>query len=140
MEKAKIPFDFRPRTKDCPVELKEFILLVISLMSSLAGQYLLKLGALKLGSVNTNNVAAHILGISTTPELLAGLTCYGLGAVAYILLLTRVKLSIVAPSAALVYIFSVLIGYFVFREPIPLSRVVGLGLITSGVILVLWKG
>jgi drug/metabolite transporter (DMT)-like permease len=77
--------------------------------------------------------------VLTTPELLTGLCCYGLGAVAYILLLTRVDLSIAAPSASLSYVFSVLMGYFFFGESIPLSRVVGLGLIIGGVLLVIWK-
>ena len=104
-----------------------------------AGQWLLKAGALKLGKVNSSNFVGHVLGILTTPELLAGLTCYGLGAIAYILLLTRVKLSIAGPAVALVYVFSMLLGYFVFQEAIPFSRVVGLGLIICGVVLVIWK-
>jgi len=57
----------------------------------------------------TSNLSSHVFGILTTPELLAGLTCYGLGAIAYILLLTRVNLALqVLPS--LVYVFSVLLG------------------------------
>ena len=106
---------------------------------SVVGQWLLKAGALKLGKVSAGNWLSHVLGILTTPELLGGLTCYGLGAIAYILLLTRVKLSIAGPAAALIYVFSVMLGYFVFREPIPFSRVVGLGLIVCGVVLVIWK-
>lgn len=117
----------------------EFGLFLISILMSVAGQWLLKAGALKLGKVSTDNWLSHVLGILTTPELLAGLTCYGLGAIAYILLLTRVKLSIAGPAVALVYVFSVLLGYFIFQEPIPLSRVVGLGLIICGVLLVIWK-
>ncbi len=74
-----------------------------------------------------------------TPELLAGLCCYGIGSVAYILLLTRVNLSVAGPSAALTYIFSVLVGYFFFREAIPVTRALGLGLIICGVLLVIWK-
>ena len=119
--------------------LSEFGLFLISLLMSGAGQWLLKAGALKLGKVNSSNFVGHVLGILTTPELLAGLTCYGLGAIAYILLLTRVKLSIAGPAIALVYVFSMLLGYFVFREAIPFSRVVGLGLIICGVVLVIWK-
>lgn len=119
--------------------LPEFGLLLISILMSVAGQWLLKAGALKLGQVNTSNLISHVLGILTTPELLAGLTCYGLGAISYILLLTRVKLSIAGPSIALVYLFSVLLGFFVFREPVPFSRVAGLGLIVCGVVLVIWK-
>lgn len=106
---------------------------------SAAGQFLLKAGALQLGKVNATNLFGHLLGVFTTPELLGGLCCYGLGAVAYILLLTRVNLSVAGPSAALIYVFSVLMGYFFFRETIPLSRVIGLGLIICGVLLVIWK-
>lgn len=117
----------------------EFGLFLISIVMSVAGQWLLKAGALKLGKVNTSNLIGHVLSILTTPELLAGLTLYGLAAFAYILLLTRVKLSVAGPAVALSYVFSLLLGYFVFRESVPLSRVVGLGLIICGVVLVIWK-
>ena len=125
--------------RDACVTPSEFGLLLISILMSVAGQWLLKTGALKLGQVNTSNLSSHVLSILTTPELLAGLSCYGLGAIAYILLLTRVKLSIAGPAVALVYVFSVLLGYFVFREPIPLMRVFGLSLIVCGVVFVIWK-
>lgn len=119
--------------------LQEFGLLLVSILSSVAGQFLLKTGALKLGKVSAENAISHILAILTVPELIAGLTCYGLGAIAYILLLTRVNLSIAGPSVALVYVFSVLLGYFMFREVIPIERLFGLGLIVCGVILVVWQ-
>ncbi|MFL9454922.1 MULTISPECIES: EamA family transporter [Nostocales] len=118
---------------------QEFCLLLMSVLVSVAGQFFLKLGAVKLGKVNSANTVSHILSIATTPELIAGLACYGLGALAYILLLTRVNLSVAGPSASLVYVFSVLLGYFIFKESIPLVRLVGLGLIVSGVILVVWQ-
>lgn len=118
---------------------QEFALLLVSIVTSGAGQFFLKAGALRLGKVNVDNAVSHILSIATTPELVAGLACYGLGAISYILLLTRVKLSVAAPSAALIYIFSVLIGYFLFRETIPLTRAIGLGLIVAGVLLVVWQ-
>ncbi|MGB3692806.1 MAG: EamA family transporter [Spirulinaceae cyanobacterium] len=117
----------------------ELVLLLLSISISALGQFFLKLGALKLGKVTANNLISHILGIATTPELVTGLVCYGLGAIFYIMLLTRVKLSVVGPSASLIYIFSVLLGYFIFHETIPTSRLVGLGFIVCGVILVVWQ-
>jgi drug/metabolite transporter (DMT)-like permease len=63
-------------------------------------------------------------------------TCYGIGAIVYILLLTRVNLSIAAPAISLSYIFSVLLGHFWFREAIVFSQVIGLAAISIGVILV----
>jgi multidrug transporter EmrE-like cation transporter len=121
------------------VTLQEFILLLISVLASVTGQFFLKLGALKLGRVNLANAVNQVFSIITTPELLIGLTCYGIGAIVYILVLTRVNLSVAGPSASLVYVFSVLLGYFLFRESIPPVRLAGLSLIVSGVILVIWR-
>ncbi|HBB35218.1 MAG TPA: EamA-like transporter family protein [Cyanobacteria bacterium UBA8803] len=118
---------------------QEFGLFLITILVSASGQFFLKAGALKLGKVTASNLVSHVLNIVMTPELLAGLVCYGLGAIAYILLLTRVKLSVVAPAAALMYIFSVSLGYFAFHEPIPANRILGLGFIICGVILVVWQ-
>ncbi len=118
---------------------KEFVFLLISILANISGQFFLKAGALKLGKVTTGNIVSHVLSIALTPELVVGLACYGLGAIAYILLLTRVKLSIVGPSTALIYVFSVLLGYFAFQETIPVSRSVGLSFIVFGVVLVMWQ-
>lgn len=111
----------------------------MSVIASVCGQLFLKLGALKLAQVNAANTLSNIFSIATTPELLSGLTCYGLGAIAYILLLTKVNLSVAGPSVSLVYVFSVLLGYFIFKETIPLTRLIGLSFIVCGVILVIWQ-
>lgn len=118
---------------------QEFGLLLLSILPGAFGQFLLKLGASKLGKVTISNSLNHVFSIITTPELLIGLVCYGLGAIAYIMLLTRVNLSIAGPSVALMYVFSVLLGYFAFQEPIPTSRVFGLGFLVCGVILITWQ-
>jgi drug/metabolite transporter (DMT)-like permease len=118
---------------------QEFGLLLMSVLISVAGQFFLKLGAVKLGKVHAGNFVNHILSIVTTSELLIGLTCYALGAVAYILLLTRVNLSVAAPAVSVGYIFSVLLGCFILKEPVPLIRLIGLGLIVIGVMLVVWQ-
>ncbi|MEM6399660.1 MAG: EamA family transporter [Cyanobacteria bacterium P01_D01_bin.116] len=118
---------------------QEFCLLLLSVSASVTGQLFLKIGAGKLGRVDATNALQQILGIVTTPQLLIGLASYGIGAVVYILLLTRVNLSVAGPSASLVYVFSVLLGYFIFKESIPFMRLVGLSLIVCGVILVIWE-
>jgi multidrug transporter EmrE-like cation transporter len=121
------------------VNLKEFALLLLSIFSSVAGQFFLKMGAAKLGKVDLSNALNQIISIISIPELLIGLSCYGVGAIAYILVLTRVNLSVAGPAASLVYVFSVLLGLFVFKESIPIGRLFGLGFIVCGVILVVWN-
>jgi drug/metabolite transporter (DMT)-like permease len=119
--------------------LQEFSLLLVSVLISTAGQFFLKIGAIKLGRVNIGNAINHILGIITIPEILIGLTCYAIGAIAYILLLTRVNLSVAGPSISIGYIFSVLLGYWILKEPISPLRLFGLSFIVIGVILVVWR-
>lgn len=116
---------------------QEFALFLLSIAAGTGGQFFLKTGALKLGRVSSGNFLTHVLSIATTPELLLGLAFYAAGAVLYILLLTRVKLSVLGPAVALQYVFAVLMGRFIFGESIPFSRIAGLGLIICGVILLI---
>ncbi|MGB5973902.1 MAG: EamA family transporter, partial [Nodosilinea sp.] len=89
-----------------------------------------------LGQVTSTNALGHILSIATTPALIIGLMAYGIGAIFYILVLTRVELSVAAPAASVIYLASVLIGVVVFKEDLSSGRLVGLGLIMGGVVLV----
>lgn len=108
-------------------------------MMAAGGQLLLKLGALKIESVVAPTLVGRIVGAILIPELIAGLAFYGIGAIAYILLLSRVKLSVAAPGSASIYILSVFIGIFVFKEPVSLLRMFGIFLIACGVVLVVSK-
>lgn len=118
---------------------QEFGLFIISILTNAVGQYLLKSGALRLGTVDARDPVGYLWAVATTPQLVLGLGCYGLGALAYILLLTRVNLSVAGPAVALAYVISVTIGVFWFHETLPPMRLVGLGAIVFGVILVVWK-
>ncbi len=117
----------------------EVMMLAITVLTGSIGQYFLKLGANKLGAVTAENAIALVLKILTIPDLLIGLTFYAGAAVLYILILTRVPLSILGPSVALQYVFAMLMGKYLFHDPIPGHRWFGLGLIACGVILVIWK-
>jgi drug/metabolite transporter (DMT)-like permease len=121
------------------VTFTEFVLFLLSIVAGVSGQFFLKSGAIKLGKLTAGNFFSHVLSIATTPDLLLGLACYGVGAVLYILLLTRVKLSVLAPAVALQYVFSVSMGYFIFRESLPLIRVFGIGFIICGVVMLIAK-
>lgn len=67
------------------MNFKEFLLLLASILASGTGQLFLKLGALKLGKVTADSIFDCTLSIVKVPELLLGLTCYGVGAIAYCL-------------------------------------------------------
>lgn len=115
---------------------QDFALFLISILTNSVGQFLLKAGALKLAAAQPQGLFGFIGGVFSTPELLLGLAGYGCGAMAYILLLTRVNLSVAGPATALAYVIAVLIGRFGFGETIPPFRLVGLSLIIAGVSIV----
>jgi len=117
----------------------QIFLLIMTAAVGAVGQFFLKAGAIKIPGITATDLVGKIWGIFTIPELLFGLLCYGLGSVGYVALLTKVPLSVVGPSIAMGYIFSVLIGYFWFREAISLPRLLGLAMIFSGVLLVILK-
>ena len=114
-------------------------MLIITVLTGSVGQFFLKKGADKLGAVSGSNFVNHILGIVMIPELLIGLTCYAGAAVLYILILTRVPLSVLAPSVALQYVIAVMVGKYAFGDEVPGYRWFGLGMIICGVMLVLLK-
>ncbi|MBO9998172.1 MAG: EamA family transporter [Cyanobacteria bacterium SID2] len=115
---------------------QELALFLVSILTNTVGQFLLKAGALKLGTTNPSSILSFVVGVLATPELLFGLAFYGFGAMAYILLLTRVNLSVAGPATALAYVTAVLIGHFVFKESLPLDRLFGIALIICGVLIV----
>ena len=117
------------------------VMLIITILTGSVGQFFLKKGATKLGEVSGSNFnfVSHVLGIVMVPELLVGLACYAGGAVLYILILTRVPLSVLAPSVALQYVIAMIVGQYFFGEIIPNYRWFGLGMIICGVMLVIWK-
>lgn len=116
--------------------LQEFLLFITAVLVATTGQVLLKLGALKLGPVNNTNFLNSIFNILFTSELMIGLFFYGFSAILFILVLTRVKLSVAGPAASISYIFSVLLGYLLFQEAISIRQLLGLALIVCGVIFV----
>ncbi|MEL6159849.1 MAG: transporter [Cyanobacteria bacterium J06627_32] len=121
------------------VTSQEILLLLFSVLTAACGQLLLKLGAVKINLLEASTMIGKIWEAVTIPELIIGLTFYGVSAVAYILLLTRVKLSVAAPGTASIYILSVLMGIWVLKEPVVPARLFGLALIACGVVLVVSK-
>lgn len=111
------------------------LLLLTSVSASVGGQFFLKQSALQLGKLDHANAIAAVLTIASRWQIWAGLTCYGLGLITYVLLLTKVNLSIASPLLATSYVFAVLIGVFWFKESLSISQCIGIALIFCGAVL-----
>jgi drug/metabolite transporter (DMT)-like permease len=109
---------------------------LVSILLNVAVQLFLKVAGTKLGKVEFSHLLEHSWLLIKTPELLAGVLFSALSAIAYFLALTRLNLSVAGPASALIYIFSVVMGHFIFKEAVPFKHLVGLGFIVCGVVLV----
>ncbi|MBV8096794.1 MAG: multidrug transporter [Acetobacteraceae bacterium] len=102
-----------------------WFMLTGAILTSLAGQTLLKLGA------QAPNFAGQLLDWRT----LFGLCLYGLASLLYIFALRRIPMSVALPCTAAGYIATAAIGYYAFAEPVGAMHVAALALITTGVML-----
>ena len=122
--------------------LNPAILFVLgAVLLNTVGQIVMKAGATSLASLNfsLSNLPQVFLTILKSPLMMSALTLYGLSAVVWIMALSKMDLSQAYPMTSIGYILTALIGVMAFGEVITLNRLVGLGLILIGV-LVLARG
>ncbi len=99
--------------------------LMAAIATSMVGQTLLKAGAAE------PNFVRQLLDWRT----IVGFVLYGGASILYIIALRRIPMSVALPCTAISYVAAMLIGYFAFHEPVTLSHVAAIGLITSGVLV-----
>ncbi len=102
-----------------------WIALAVAIVTSMAGQTLLKAGAV------VDSFIAQLFDWRT----MVGLCLYGGAAILYIVALRRIPMSVALPCTAVSYIAAALIGYFAFGEALGLMKMGALALIACGVVL-----
>jgi multidrug transporter EmrE-like cation transporter len=112
-------------------------LILLSVSAGVAGQTALKLGVSQPGA---ENAAANLVSLLTmivrSPLVLLGLVLYGVGALAWIAVLTKLDLSVAYPFLALNFVLVALTSKLVLGESVPLLRWVGIAVICVGILVV----
>ncbi len=109
-------------------------LIAISISSGVAGQTAIKLGVNQIGAISSTPLAL-ITAIYRTPLILLGLILYGVGALSWIAVLSRLNLSYAYPFLALNFVLVALVSRIALGETIPPSRWLGIAIICLGIIL-----
>jgi small multidrug resistance pump len=102
-----------------------WIALVMAIVTSMAGQTLLKAGA------GASGFFAQLFD----PRTMVGLVLYGGAALLYIVALRRIPMSVALPCTAVSYVAAAFIGHFAFAEPMGMQQIGALALIFAGVML-----
>ncbi len=80
--------------------------------------------------------AEQLWRLAASPYLWAGLLCWGLSLLAYLVLLSRLPLNVATSIAALNFVAVLLASRLVLGEPIPPLRLVGFACILLGMAIV----
>ncbi len=115
-----------------------WFLLLIAIVAGVAGQITLKKGAadatLAQGSFAPD--ISHAIGLFLSPLVLLGIFFYGLSAVMYIIVLTKLDISLAYPLVSLGYLLVAGSAWVFLGETISLVRWAGIVLIVVGSVLV----
>ena len=115
-----------------------FSLLMTGVLLNAAAQLLLKAGTNRVGefAFTLDNLVPIGSKLIANPPILAGLTCYVVSVVVWILALSRVPVSIAYPMLSVGYIVNALAAWMLFGESLTAQKLVGIGFIVVGVYLV----
>ena len=115
-----------------------FSLVLLGVLLNAAAQLLLKAGTLRVGefAFTLDNVLPVGARLAASPHIAAGLACYAVSVVVWILALSRVPVSIAYPMLSLGYIVNALAAWYLFGESLGMQKLVGIGFIIVGVYLV----
>lgn len=107
------------------------------LLGTLA-QLLLKAGTNAIGqfAFTGDNLLPVGWQLATQPHILGGMLSYALSLVLWIMALSRVEVSVAYPMVSLGYVLTALAAWHFFGESLSGLRLLGIGVIILGVILV----
>lgn len=118
-------------------------LILVSIVFAVAGQILLKSGMNQVAIVQTQQSVTPVQivrTVVTTPTIVAGFLCYGLGAIFWLIVLSRVDLSFAYPMLALMYVLIPLSARIFLHEEISAGRWLGIGVVIVGVMILAYFG
>ena len=117
--------------------MKDFFLLFFNVLLTVIGQILFKQGMNLVGRIdNVRNALPKLTQAFLNPYILSGIAIYGFTTLVWLVILSRVKLSIAYPMLSSGYVLSILFSWLLFKESIPRVRVIGALVICIGVYLV----
>jgi multidrug transporter EmrE-like cation transporter len=116
----------------------QLALVLTGVLLNAVAQLLLKAGAGSLAGVELRASNALVIAgrLLMNVPILAGLACYALSVVVWILALARVEVSVAYPMLSIGYVVNALAAWWLFGENLSGARIAGIGIILLGVWLV----
>ncbi|WP_083998353.1 EamA family transporter [Caryophanon tenue] len=109
-----------------------YLLLLINILLLVGGQWCWKLAL----QGKTLSSVQDVITLLINPLFLSGVGMYGVGTVFYVIVLSKLPLSVAYPLQSLAYILGMFLAWLVFKESITTYQWIGILLIISGAIFI----
>lgn len=106
------------------------ILVAANVILLVGGQTLWKIGLDRVGGLTFQQIQPVLL----SPYIWAGIVLYGLATICWLVVLSRLPLSVAYPLQSIAYVLGVFVAHVYFHESIPLNRMLGVALILLGIV------
>jgi multidrug transporter EmrE-like cation transporter len=118
------------------IMMQNYIILAIAVITAVISQLLFKKGITIFGEIgiSTKNISDLIINIFRNPFILIGLISYGISFIVWLIVLSRMKLSVVYPITSMNFILVLLASHYFFGEKLSIIQIGGFLLIIIGVI------
>jgi multidrug transporter EmrE-like cation transporter len=112
--------------------------LLCGVLLNATAQLLLKAGTNTVGhfEFTAQNFVPVGLRLALEPHILGGIACYVVSLVVWILGLSRVPVSVAYPLLSIGYVLNAVAAWHFFGESLTAQKLVGIGFIILGVVLV----
>lgn len=114
-------------------------LVFAAVIIAVGGQLSLKAGMNQVGAINAESLARPMevfVRVFATPLVWFGLACYGVGAILWLVVLSRLDLSYAYLLLAAMYVLIPLVSWLFLGERIPPMRWLGMVVVVLGVVIV----
>ncbi len=122
-----------------PVTFMSIVMLLVSVGFSVAGHVTLSAAMQQVGRIGRAEVSAPwqtLLQAARYPKLWLGLFLFGISSLFWLVVLSRVPLSVAYPFVGLSYVIIVFLARFALHEQVPPLRWAGVTLVSLGIVVV----
>ncbi len=112
----------------------EYILVVLSVTMTTLGQIFQKLGATRIK--DEMSAGKSVVAAAANIHIFLGIGALGLGAFLWLMVLSRIELSLAYPMMSLGYVLVTIASKYFFKEKIPMHRYIGIATIILGIVLI----
>ena len=123
--------------------MSSILILLAAVAVTALGHVLLKVGMNSVGEIDSARISEPFRlasDILTTPAILVAMPLYAAGFVGWLIVLSRLNLSVAYPALALTYVLIPLVSWLFLSEPISRMHWAGILVVAGGMVLVARAG